>query len=75
MGHATARATPDCVHRVTVLCAVLCDQLVLWALPWLCDCALCCATVSYCAVLIPCCAVLRVYYAVSVYPLAGGGGW
>ena len=47
VGHATVRATLDAVHRVTVLChiAMLCP---------------CCATVSYRAVLMPCC----VYYAV-----------
>ena len=71
--HNAVRATLDCVHRVTVLCAVLCT------LSHICDhpgvsglcCRPCpgCATVFYSAVLIYCCvysAVLCVYCAVYV---------
>jgi len=51
--HAAVRATPDCVHRVTVLCCatllVLCH--IARAVPL-------CPTVSYSAVLIPCCATM-----------------
>ena len=39
VGHATARATPDCVHRVTVLC----------------HCALCCRPCPGCATLLVLC--------------------
>ena len=64
VGHAAVRATPDCVHRVTVLCAVPCtlshtsdpDGV---SGPCLCHRVPLCSTMFYCA-------VLSVYYAVSV---------
>jgi len=85
VGHATARATLDCVHRVTVLCTLshISDHLGVsgvrstHAVP---HCS-CCVTVSYSAVLIPCCAVPYVYYAVSVCSpmpegrVGNGGEW
>ena len=66
--HNAVRATPDCVHRVTVLCAVLCtlshisDHLGVFGVRSTCAVGPAhavphCSTVSYCAVLIPCCAV------------------
>ena len=68
MDHNAVRATPDCVHRVTVLCAVLCtlshisDHLGVFGVRSTCAVGPAhavphCSTVSYCAVLIPCCAV------------------
>jgi len=57
--HDAVHATPDCVHRVTVLC----------------HCALCCrpcpgcATLFYSAVLIYCCALC----VLCLFPPAGGG--
>jgi hypothetical protein len=58
VGHATVCATPDCVHRVTVLCcAVLCH--IARAVPL-------CPTVLYSSPAVLCCAVLSVYCAVLV---------
>ena len=52
VGHATVWATPDCVHRVTVLCALPCATLLM-----LCHIVLsCCATLLY--------SVYSVYHAV-----------
>ena len=76
--HNAVRATPDCVHRVAVLCAVLCtlshisDHLGVSGVRSTCAVGPAhavphCSTVSYYAVLIPCCAVLCVYCAVYVY--------
>ena len=63
VGHATVCATLDCVHRVTVLCAVP------WTLSLICDhlgvFGLCCATLFYsvllcCALCLLCCVCLSV---------------
>ena len=71
VGHETARATLDCVHRVTVLCAVPCtlshisDHDGVFG-PCLCHRVLLCSTVL-CSVSTMLCR--------SVPPHAGGGAW
>jgi hypothetical protein len=70
VGHATVCATPDCVHRVTVLC-LCCRPCRLYATTLVCLVYAVphCSTRFYCA-------VLCVYCAVYVYLChAGGGGW
>jgi hypothetical protein len=78
--HNAVRATLDAVHRVTVLCAVLCtlshirDHLGVFGLCCatllvLCDCVPLCCThpLLCCALCLLCC--------VCLFPHAGGGGW
>jgi hypothetical protein len=83
--HATVCATLDAVHRVTVLCAVLCVLSLISGLHGVfglcCRPCPCCATLFYHAVLIYCCVLCAVLYAVYVYPpsrrwmVGNGGQW
>jgi hypothetical protein len=81
--HNAVQATLDCVHRVTVLCAVLCTLSLISGLHGVfglcCRPCPCCATLFYHAVLIYCCVLCAVLYAVYVYPpsrrwMVGNGG-
>jgi hypothetical protein len=79
VGHATARATPDCVHRVTVLCTLshISDHLGVFGVRS--TCALpcpCCATLFYCVPL--CCAPCLLCCAlccVCLSPMPEADGW